>query len=116
MYDTTRPLTATEMNAAGASKQYLNQARGLDAPDVRGVQQALNRLRTTANEVGICVDSLRTRLEPVMAPPPPEKAQTVGGPMPVGAACIVSAEIVAVVDDLGRMTEAIRSYMQRLEV
>jgi hypothetical protein len=101
---------------AQACGQYANPARSLDQSDLRGVQQAMNRLRSVTNEIGICVDSIGKRLDPVMSASMPAPAQTmVGSPIGPGA-CAVSVEISSIVDDLGRMAEAIRSYMQRLEV
>lgn len=99
----------------GVGTQYegLGNAIG-QKQDLRGIPQALQRLRTAASEVGMCVDGLRTRLDPVMAPQVPEPAKVTG--TSVLSTCAVCEDINTTATELLHMVDAMRSYMQRLEV
>lgn len=102
-------ILGTGVQYAGLGSADANQQ------DARGVQQSINRLRTAVGEIGMCVDGLRQRLEPVMAPQQPETANAVGT-VAIPSRCAMSEEINATATDLLHMVDAMRSYMKRLEI
>lgn len=102
----------------GTGTQYegYQSAAGLGTKDVRAVQQALARLHSAKNDVRMCLDSMAQRIDPLMTPLGPEKASgsACSDPMPQAGALFV--EISGVAADLESAAQAMRSYMQRLEV